>query len=113
MKSMQLKNLKDIGQRVRAVVRFLLGRMSAHRLNQVAGSLSFTSVLSLVPLLVVMLAILTAFPVFDRFQKEIQQYMFDNLMPDKMSKVVMKQITQFAEQSSRLSMAGGVSLVFT
>ena len=113
MKSMQLKNLTDLGQRMRAVVRFLLGRMGAHRLNQVAGSLSFTSVLSLVPLLVVMLAILTAFPVFDRFQKEIQQYMLDNLMPDRMSKVVMKQITQFADQSSRLSMAGGVSLVFT
>lgn len=111
MKSIQWQDITKIGQRFKAVSLFLWNRMAQHRLNQVAGSLSFTTVLSLVPLLVVMLAVLTGFPVFEKFQKEIQQFMLDNLMPDKMSKVVMKQITQFADQSSRLSFAGGVSLV--
>ncbi|MGL4767876.1 MAG: YihY family inner membrane protein [Formosimonas sp.] len=98
-------------QRLRDSAQFLGRRMYAHRLPQVAGSLSFTTVLSLVPLLVVMLSILTAFPVFDTFQNEIQQFMLDNLMPEKMSKVVMKQISQFAEQSSRLSLAGSALLI--
>lgn len=102
---------QDTWQSLRAGARFLAGRMNAHRLPQVAGSLSFTTVLSIVPLLVVMLSILTAFPVFDKFQNEIQQFMLDNLMPEKMSKVVMKQISQFAEQSSKLSVVGSLMLI--
>ncbi len=104
-------SVHDTWQRLRAATRFLAARMSAHRLPQVAGSLSFTTVLSIVPLLVVMLSILTAFPVFETFKNEIQQFMLDNLMPERMSKVVMKQITQFADQSSRLSLAGSILLM--
>lgn len=108
---MNINYIRQIWQRLQAASRFLASRMYAHRLPQVAGSLSFTTVLSLVPLLVVMLSILTAFPVFEKFQGEIQQFMLDNLMPEKVSKVVMKQITQFAEQSSRLSLAGSILLI--
>ena len=108
---MNINYIRQIWQRLQAASRFLASRMYAPRLPQVAGSLSFTTVLSLVPLLVVMLSILTAFPVFEKFQGEIQQFMLDNLMPEKVSKVVMKQITQFAEQSSRLSLAGSILLI--
>ncbi|TDR32828.1 YihY family inner membrane protein [Hydromonas duriensis] len=109
----ELQNLQQKGKRVLAVFHFLLRRMNEQRLNQVASSLSFTSVLALVPLLVVMLSVLTGLPVFEKFQKELQQMMLDNLMPEKMSKEVMKQINQFAARSSQLSLAGGLSLVTT
>ncbi|GHA68246.1 UPF0761 membrane protein [Formosimonas limnophila] len=102
--------IREEWQRFRAAMRFLTARMATHRLTQVAGSLSFTTVLSLIPLLVVTLSVLTGFPVFAKFQTEIQQMMLENLMPERMSQVVMKQITQFAEQSSKLSVLGGALL---
>lgn len=99
--------------RIKAVMRFFVRRIQENELPQAAGSLSYTTVLSLIPLLVVALSVLTGFPVFAKFQEQIQQLMLDNLMPERMSKVVMKQITQFAEQSSRLSLIGGFSLLLT
>lgn len=113
MKTVNSDSIKSTWQRVRGVSRFLFKRMGEYHLPQIAGSLSFTTVLSIVPLLVIMLSVLTGFPVFLKFQKEIEQFMIDNLMPEKMSGIIMKQVGQFAAQSSRLSLVGGVMLVFS
>ncbi len=108
-----LHNLPDFLRSVRAAIVFLWQRMGALRLPQVAGSLSYTSVLSMVPLLVIVLSILTILPQFQGFQKEIQNFMTENLMPAKMSKLVMQQITIFTQRSSSLSLVGGVFLIFS
>ena len=100
-------------QTVRAAIVFLWHRMVALRLPQVAGSLSYTTVLSMVPLLVIVLSILTVLPQFQGFQKEIQDFMTDNLMPAKMSKTVMQQITIFTQRSAGLSLVGGIFLIFS
>lgn len=110
---MNQKNWQDRLLKIKAAIRFMLKQMGEHRLSQVAGSLSFTSVLSIVPLIVVMLSILTIFPIFDTFKSLIQQFMLDNLMPEKMSEVVMKQVTQFAEKSSHLSFFSLILMVFS
>lgn len=108
-----LKPFLEQGKTLKAAIIFLWRRMGALRLPQVAGSLSYTTVLSLVPLLVIVLSILTILPQFQGFQKEIQNFMADNLMPARMSKVVMQQITTFTERSSRLSLVGGIFLIFS
>ncbi len=100
-------------QIVRGIVVFLWYRMVALRLPQVAGSLSYTTVLSMIPLLVIVLSVLTILPQFQGFQKEIQAFMTDNLMPAKMSKTVMQQVTIFTQRSAGLSLVGGVFLVFS
>lgn len=107
------KPLLEQGKRLKAVMIFLWRRMGALRLPQVAGSLSYTTVLSLVPLLVIVLSILTILPQFQGFQKEIQNFMTENLMPARMSKIVMQQITTFTERSSSLSLVGGIFLIFS
>ncbi len=108
-----LKRLLEHGKTLKEVIVFLWRRMGALRLPQVAGSLSYTTVLSLVPLLVIVLSILTILPQFQGFQKEIQNFMAENLMPARMSKVVMQQITTFTERSSSLSLVGGIFLIFS
>jgi membrane protein len=100
-------------QTVRAAIVFLWHRMVALRLPQLAGSLSYTTVLSMVPLLVIVLSILTVLPQFQGFQKEIQDFMTENLMPARMSKTVMQQITIFTQSSARLSLVGGAFLIFS
>lgn len=107
MKTVNSDSIKSTWQRVRGVSRFLFKRMGEHHLPQIAGSLSFTTVLSIVPLLVIMLSVLTGFPVFLKFQKEIEQFMIDNLMPEKMSGIIMKQVGQFAAQSFSLVFGRG------
>lgn len=110
---MNQTNSQNRWLKAKEVIRFMSKRMGEYRLSQVAGSLSFTSVLSIVPLVIVMLSILTIFPVFDTFKGLIQQFMLDNLMPEKMSKLVMSQITLFAENSSHLSLVSLILMIFS
>ena len=47
-----------------------------------AGSLTFTTMISLVPLVTVMLALFSAFPMFASFQDALQKYFLQALVPD-------------------------------
>ena len=73
------KQFLEHAKTLKAAIVFLWRRMGALRLPQVAGSLSYTTVLSLVPLLVIVLSILTILPQFQGFQKEIQNSNLKNI----------------------------------
>ena len=63
--------------RVRALLaglRFIGRRLAQERITQTAASLTFTTVISLVPLLAVMLAVFTAFPAFDELRERLQYW---------------------------------------
>ena len=53
---------------------------------QVAGSLTFTTVLSLVPLLTVCLAVFTRFPVFSRFERALEEHLLRSLLRESLSR---------------------------
>ena len=91
---------------------------SAQRLSQVdafdlAGSLTFTTVLAIVPLLAVALALFTAFPQFHDFSDALQAFLTNSLMPPVISDNVMSYLNDFAQQASRLTAIGGSFLVLT
>lgn len=91
---------------------------SAQRLGQVdafdlAGSLTFTTVLAIVPLLAVALALFTAFPQFHAFSDALQAFLTNSLMPPVISDNVMSYLNDFAQQASRLTAIGGSFLVLT
>lgn len=91
---------------------------SAKRLGQVdafdlAGSLTFTTVLAIVPLLAVALALFTAFPQFHEFSDALQAFLSNSLMPPVISENVMTYLNDFAQQASRLTAIGGSFLVIT
>ncbi|WP_418320601.1 YihY family inner membrane protein [Piscinibacter sakaiensis] len=94
-------------------LRTLAVRFREDRLGITAGSLTFTTVISLVPMLTVMLAVFSAFPVFNQFQGSVQRYLLQSLIPDSIAKPVLDALTQFAAQSNRLGSAGLVVLVVT
>jgi membrane protein len=98
---------------IRAALGFASRRLKDERLGDVAGSLTFTTVLSLVPLLTVALALLTAFPLFDQFRVNLQQYFIANLMPDSISKAVLNYLNQFSARAKGLSAVGAVFLLIT
>jgi len=88
-------------------------RFREDRLGVTASSLTFTTLISLVPLVTVMLAIFTAFPMFATFQDAVQKYFLQTLVPDSIAKPVMSALTQFATKANRLGTVGLVFLVFT
>lgn len=75
---------------LRAAMRFAGNRLREDRLFDAAGSLTFTTVLAVVPLLTVALALFTAFPLFEQFRINLQEYFIKSLMPDSISKAVLR-----------------------
>jgi len=86
-------------------------RFREDRLGLTAGSLTFTTLISLVPLMTVMLALFTAFPMFARFQMALEKYLLQSLVPDTIAKPVLASLTQFASKASQVGSVGLVVLV--
>lgn len=96
-----------------AGLRFLGRRLSQERITQAAASLTFTTVISLVPLLAVMLALFTAFPAFDRLQGQMQEWFSQALLPPNIARTVFGYLNQFAEKAAGLGAAGVIGLLVT
>ncbi len=91
--------------------RTLRERFREDRLGLTASSLTFTTLIALVPLVTVMLAIFSAFPMFSSFQVALEKYFLQSLVPDGIAKPVMGALTQFAGKAARLGTAGLALLV--
>jgi membrane protein len=94
-------------------LRTLRARFRDDRLGLTASSLTFTTLISLVPLLTVMLAVFTAFPMFSTFQAGLEKYFLQTLVPPNIAKPVLGALTMFATKASRLGTAGLIALGFT
>ena len=94
-------------------LRTLHQRFREDRLGVTAGSLTFTTMVSLVPLLTVTFALFTAFPMFASFRKALEVYFLQNLVPDAIARPVFKQLTLFASKASQVGAVGLVVLVLT
>jgi len=91
----------------------LRGRFREDRLGLTASSLTFTTTIALVPLVTVVLAVFTAFPMFARFQGVLQQWLIESLIPDSIARQVLGYLTQFAGKASKLGGAGLAVLFMT
>ena len=94
-------------------LRTLRMRFREDRLGLSAGSLTFTTLIALVPLLTVMLAVFTAFPMFSNFQGALEKYFLQALVPDSIARPVLRSLTQFASKASRVGSVGLLLLVAT
>lgn len=95
------------------IVRFALQRASEKKLTQVASSLTFTTVLAIVPLLAVVLSLFTAFPLFAEFRVALEGFLTTSLMPPAVSDTVMQYLNQFAAKASSLTAVGSLFLIVT
>lgn len=86
-------------------------RFREDRLGLMASSLTFTTTIALVPLVTVVLAIFTTFPIFAKFQGVLQQWLVESLIPDSIARQVLSYLTQFAGKASKLGGAGFAALV--
>jgi membrane protein len=98
---------------VRDLFLFAHRRLREESLPQVAGSLTFTTVFAMVPLLTIALAIFTTFPLFATFRQSLEAYFVSSVMPKSVSSTILNYLTMFASKASRLSAVGAVTLTFT
>jgi membrane protein len=89
-------------------------RFFEDRSSQTAGSLTYTSLLSIVPLLTVALALSTAFPVFDQVVGALQEYVLENVLPEAEGlSALADQINSFTERAGQLTAIGVAGLALT
>ncbi|MBV6271685.1 YihY family inner membrane protein [Alcaligenaceae bacterium CGII-47] len=95
------------------MLRFALNYAGEKKLTQIAASLTFTTVLALVPTLAVVLALFTAFPLFAEFHQALEAFLSESLLPAAVSETIMLYLNQFAAQASGLTALGSAFLVVT
>ena len=95
------------------MLRTLWHRFREVRLGMTASSLTFTTVLALVPLFTLGLAIFTAFPIFAQVQEQLQRWLIESLVPESISRQVLGSLTQFSRKASRLGLVGLIAVVAT
>jgi membrane protein len=94
-------------------LRTLRERFREDHLSLSASSLTFTTLIALVPLMTVMLAVFSAFPMFASFQRALETYFLQSLVPDNIAKPVLRELTIFAGKASRMGALGLGILVVT
>jgi len=98
---------------IKRLAKFAAQRSGEDRIPQVAGSLTFTTMLSLVPLATVAFALFTAFPIFASFQNSLQGFLADHLMPAQFNSQIFKYLNQFASKAKGLTTLGMIVLFVT
>ncbi len=96
------KNWPDL----RRFLGFLIERFREDRCELIASSLTFTTLLSLVPLIAIALMIFSAFPLFDDFSAAIRNFLITNGMPEASGKVISQYLEHFAKSASHLTAMG-------
>lgn len=85
-------------------------RFLAERCLQVAASLSFSTLIGLVPLIAMGLVLLMYMPFASDISAAMERFLLANLLPDKAGKIIARYIQQFAHKTERLTLLGGVIL---
>ncbi len=94
-------------------VRFLARRFDEDRCIQIAASLTYTTLLSLVPLIVIALTVIAAFPAFSGLMTQLKIFLLTNMMPEAAGKIITVYMQQFSEKAARLTAAGIAALAVT
>jgi membrane protein len=97
----------------RHLLHFIAARFKQDRCAQMAASLTFTTLLSLVPLITIALTLFSAFPVFEDFSGQIKNFLMSNMMPETGGKMISLYVAQFAESAAKLTAVGIVFLALT
>ena len=105
--------VKTILKQTLEYVRFVGRRFAEDRCMMVAGSLTYTSLLALVPVFAVTLALTAQVPAVRDFILEVKRFMTKNLLPDVGGRVVSVYMEQFAQNAAHLTVIGLVIILFT
>jgi len=89
---------------------YLFNRGKQEQIHVIAGYLSYVTLMSLVPLMVVMLSVMTAFPIFSDIKQVVEGFVYSNFVPTS-GDIVQHHLTGFVNKASKMS-AVAISFLF-
>lgn len=81
---------------------YLFKRGKHEQVHVIAGYLSYVTLMSLVPLMVVMLSVMTAFPIFADIKEVVEGFVYNNFVPTS-GDIVQHHLTGFVNNASKMS----------
>lgn len=96
----------------RRLARHLWKHFKEDRLFEEAASLSYTSLLALVPLLAVIFGVISIFPVFSEWSEQFKNFVFSNFVPAA-GETVSQYMDTFLSSVSKLTLPGTIVLIVT
>jgi membrane protein len=97
--------LRDFGS-------LLVERFFATRCAHVAGSLTYTTLLALVPLITLSLVLFSNFPAFSELGVALSTFLQNNVLPEAASQIG-EYAVQFSERATNLTLIGTIMLIVT
>jgi membrane protein len=92
-------------------LRFVYRRWTEDRCPQIAGSLTYTTLLALAPTFVIAVAVLSTSPIFEDVMSKIKIFLLLNLSPEIAGRIITVYMREFAANAARLT-AVGIGIVF-
>ena len=99
-------------RRLYGFIRFIVQRALALNMTQVASSLTFTTLLAIIPLFTVTLMVISAFPVFADFNNRFKSVLLSTLVPSYADKISVY-LEQFVHNVGNLTAFGLIALGVT
>ncbi|HUX64626.1 YihY family inner membrane protein [Sulfuricella sp.] len=81
-------------------------RFKEDRCAQFAASLTYTTLLALVPIVTIALTVLSAFPVFTDLMTQLKVFILGNFVPISAGKIISVYMQQFAQKAAHLTALG-------
>lgn len=106
------KTIKSKAEILKDFLIFLTQRAKSDTILRVASSLSYTSLIALVPLLAIGLAIFSAFPVFSEVREQLQTLLLQNVVPD-LEEEVSQYFDAFVSATAKLTTVGVIGIAVT
>ena len=100
-------------ENIRIMMRFALDRMSETQLQEVASSMTLTTLMSLVPIIAVSLAAFAIFPSFAGARESLEHLIFSGVLPQQYSETIVGYLRSFTEHASGLGIFGLAGLAVT
>lgn len=105
-------DLQATGIRIQRLANHVWKHFREDRCLEEAASLSYTSLLAMVPLLAVIFGVVAAFPVFSQVSDKLQSFIFANFIPAAGDQIE-PYLNTFLESVSSLTLPGTVFLIIT
>jgi membrane protein len=89
-----------------AFLYYLIRRFFKENCPTTAASLTFTTLLALIPLLTIGLTLFSAFPAFNEYSDKFKSFILANLVPDASGKILFVYLRQFSDNAGKLTALG-------
>ncbi|MGZ5033682.1 MAG: YihY family inner membrane protein [Usitatibacter sp.] len=85
---------------------FVFRRWREDRCPQIAGSLTYITLLALVPMFAIAVAVMSSAPIFDDLMTQFKSFLLANLVPEIANRIITVYMARFAVYAERLTWAG-------